>query len=59
MEGLKRRKVAESYQAALEPAPLGAYNAAALDDPELRTGKHRTVISLPCYMASPLSVLII
>lgn len=28
------------------------YNPVDLDDPELKTGKHRTVISLPCYMGS-------
>lgn len=51
-ESLKRRRNVESYAHLLNPAIVGVYDPLSLDDPELKTGKHKTVITLPCYMAS-------
>ncbi|KAI9033518.1 hypothetical protein DFJ74DRAFT_652715 [Hyaloraphidium curvatum] len=62
----KGRIKAESFAAALrstgmlgpaDPArtptvPYSRYNPFALDDPTLRTGKHRTVMALPSYLSS-------
>lgn len=53
----RRATTGESYQRFLLPSPVGLYNPLALDDPELRTGKHRTVITLPSYMVSNLTAL--
>ncbi|KND04084.1 uncharacterized protein SPPG_01526 [Spizellomyces punctatus DAOM BR117] len=60
MDAVKRRKFAQSYAHLLEPAlslepktvENSLYHPFFLDDPELRTGKHRTVITLPCFMGS-------
>ncbi|KAI8819851.1 cyclin-like protein [Fimicolochytrium jonesii] len=57
---MKRRKFAQSYGNLLEPALTlepkipenSSYNPFFLDDPELRTGRHRTVITLPCFVGS-------
>ncbi|KAI8592243.1 hypothetical protein BDZ88DRAFT_310313 [Geranomyces variabilis] len=60
IDAIKRRKFAQSFGTLLEPAltlePKSAenslYHPFFLDDPELRTGKHRTVITLPCFVSS-------
>ncbi|KAI9105316.1 hypothetical protein DFS34DRAFT_644130 [Phlyctochytrium arcticum] len=60
MDAVKRKKYAQSYAHLLEPAlslepkcpDNSVYHPFFLDDPELRTGKHRTVITLPCFMGS-------
>ncbi|KAL7753386.1 hypothetical protein RI367_001161 [Sorochytrium milnesiophthora] len=55
----KKRRGAESLAHLLSPSGClenpptpTAYNPNYLDDPELKTGKHRTVIALPCLMGS-------
>ncbi|KAI8805683.1 hypothetical protein BJ742DRAFT_400684 [Cladochytrium replicatum] len=54
IDPLGRRRV-ESFAGLLEPTgSLSLYNPYFLDDPELRTGKHRTVITLPSFMGSVL-----
>ncbi|KAI8807130.1 hypothetical protein BJ742DRAFT_813544 [Cladochytrium replicatum] len=61
MDPSRRRRV-ESFAGLLEPAgslspdtpEYSLYNPFFLDDPELRTGKHRTVITLPSFMGSVL-----
>ncbi|KAJ3163068.1 hypothetical protein HDU86_002237 [Geranomyces michiganensis] len=60
IDAIKRRKFAQSFGTLLEPAltlePKSAensqYHPFFLDDPELKTGKHRTVITLPCFVSS-------
>ncbi|KAJ3357695.1 hypothetical protein HDU83_004850 [Entophlyctis luteolus] len=60
IEGVKRRPKVESYQRYIEPTfTLGSavpdysiYDPLELDDPELKTGKHRTVIKLQSYVSS-------
>lgn len=41
-----------SYAHLLNPATQHQYDPCDLDDPELKTGKHRTVVTLPGYMVS-------
>ncbi|KAI8925316.1 hypothetical protein BC831DRAFT_461530 [Entophlyctis helioformis] len=57
----KRKPFAESFAQYLEPAktleqsPIGepnAYNPYFLDDPELKIGRHKTVITLPCFLGT-------
>ncbi|KAJ3173925.1 hypothetical protein HDU87_007247 [Geranomyces variabilis] len=60
IDAIKRRKFAQSFATLLEPALTlesksaenSLYHPFFLDDPELRTGKHRTVITLPCFVSS-------
>ncbi|KAL2913366.1 hypothetical protein HK105_207111 [Polyrhizophydium stewartii] len=61
IEAVKRKKqTAESYAHLLEPAytlvPKGiensSYNPFFLDDPELKMGRHKTVITLPCFLGT-------
>ncbi|KAJ3018493.1 UNVERIFIED_CONTAM: hypothetical protein HDU68_011134 [Siphonaria sp. JEL0065] len=60
IEAVKRKAKVESYQRLIEPTgTLGnlipdydMYNPFSLDDPELKTGKHRTVIKLQSYVSS-------
>ncbi|KAI8907495.1 cyclin-like protein [Powellomyces hirtus] len=60
IEAVKRRKFAQSFGSLLEPALTlepkslenSLYHPFFLDDPELKTGKHRTVITLPCFVSS-------
>ncbi|KAI8850309.1 hypothetical protein BC829DRAFT_389744 [Chytridium lagenaria] len=60
MEPFKRKSRVESYARLLFPSNFlgpqiienSLYNPFFLDDPELKTGKHKTVITLPCFVAS-------
>jgi hypothetical protein len=60
LEAVKRKSKNESFQHLLNPthslslnAPdYTVYNPNFLDDPELKTGKHRTVITLPSFIVS-------
>lgn len=54
IDPLKKRKLAESFAHFLQPVVTtsGLYNPFELDDPELKTGRHRTVITLPSYISS-------
>ncbi|KAJ3415454.1 CCR4-NOT regulatory complex component [Chytridiales sp. JEL 0842] len=60
LEAVKRKTKNESFQHLLTPsnslspvAPdYSVYNPNFLDDPELKTGKHKTVITLPCFIGS-------
>ncbi|KAJ3074056.1 hypothetical protein HDU98_012251 [Podochytrium sp. JEL0797] len=60
IEAVKRKNKVESYQRLIEPTgTLGSvipdydiYDPLSLDDPELKTGKHRTVIKLQSYVSS-------
>jgi hypothetical protein len=53
LDTLKRKKVSESFMHLLNPqVGINNYNANDLDDPDLKTGRHRTVITLPSYISS-------
>ncbi|KAJ3216327.1 hypothetical protein HDU67_009678 [Dinochytrium kinnereticum] len=60
IEPFKRKLRVESYarllvsSKALGPQNVEGpqYNPFFLDDPELKTGKHKTIITLPCFVAS-------
>ncbi|KAJ3312080.1 hypothetical protein HDU76_002968 [Blyttiomyces sp. JEL0837] len=66
LEAVKRKVKVESYANLLNPskslvsttADYTIYNPFYLDDPELKTGKHRTVITLPCFIARILGSII-
>jgi hypothetical protein len=44
-----------SYEQALKRKVREGYDPMLLDDPTLTSGKHRTVMNLPCYMGSVIS----
>lgn len=58
---LQRKKMAESYGSFLEPQGLldvapnaesSSYDPYYLDHPDLRAGKNKTVITLPCFLGT-------
>ncbi|KAJ3222539.1 hypothetical protein HDU81_009819, partial [Chytriomyces hyalinus] len=61
MDAMKKTPKVKSYMRHVEPTGLlgttvapeyDCYNPLTLDDPELKTGKHRTVIKLPFFVSS-------
>ncbi|KAJ3406097.1 hypothetical protein HDU80_000173 [Chytriomyces hyalinus] len=61
MDAMKKTPKVKSYMRHVEPTGLlgttvapeyDVYNPLTLDDPELKTGKHRTVIKLPFFVSS-------
>ncbi|KAI9350035.1 hypothetical protein DFJ73DRAFT_832846 [Zopfochytrium polystomum] len=60
IEAVRKKVKVESYAHLINlpqtlliyPPEYPTYNPYYLDDPELKTGKHRTVINLPCYIGS-------
>ncbi|KAI8843199.1 hypothetical protein BJ741DRAFT_590257 [Chytriomyces cf. hyalinus JEL632] len=61
MDAMKKTPKVKSYLRHVEPTGLlgttvapeyDVYNPLTLDDPELKTGKHRTVIKLPFFVSS-------
>ena len=52
MDSVRKREAAQSFAHLLNPAPPGTYDPDEIDDPDLKTGRHKTVITLPSYMVS-------
>jgi hypothetical protein len=52
LDAVNRRTKAQSYAHLLQPSTTSSYDPDDLDDPDLKTGRHKTVITLPSYIVS-------